>query len=141
CAAVFAAFDRFTLVPFAVIPPRLFVAVAGIAAVYWGASIRGVAFLYLVGSILGLVLAATLMVRRVVQPHLVVDARRWGSLLRAAVPVMLVGAFAAILIRVDTAILAFFKETDVVGEYGAAYRFFEAVVFLSWSAGAALLPT
>src|SRR5205085_4405786 len=95
---------------------RLFVAVAGIAAVYAGASVRDVALLYLVGSLLGLALSATLMVRRVVRPRLEVSPSRWGQLLRAAAPVMAVGAFATILLRVDTAMLAFFKPTRVRSE-------------------------
>jgi len=141
CSAVFAAFDRFSLVPFAVVPPRLFVALAGIGAVYSGASVRDVALIYLAGSLLGLVLAATLMVRRVIRPRLAITPRLWARLLRAAAPVLLVGAFATVLLRVDTAMLGLFKPAHAVGEYGAAYRFFDAVVFISWSAGAALLPT
>jgi O-antigen/teichoic acid export membrane protein len=123
------------------IPPRLFVALAGIAAVYAGASVRAVALLYLGGSLLGLALAATLMVRRVIRPHLTVSPQLWGMLLHAAVPVMLAGAFGTVLLRVDTALLGLFKPTHVVGEYGAAYRFFDALMLVSWSVGAALLPT
>ena len=141
CTAVYAALDRFALVPLAVVPPRVLVAATGIAAVYAGASVQTVALIYFGGSVVGLALAAGLLTRRVVRPRLSITPASWTMMLRSAVPVMLVGAFAAVLLRVDTAMLAVFEPARTVGEYGAAYRFFDAVIFVAWSLSAALLPT
>lgn len=141
CTAVYAALDRFALVPLALIPPRVLVAATGIAAVYAGASVQTVALIYLAGSVAGLALAAGLMMRRVIRPRLSITPGSWMMMLRSAVPVMLTGAFAAVLLRVDTAMLAVFEPARTVGEYGAAYRFLDAVIFVAWSLSAALLPT
>ncbi len=64
----------------------------------------------------------------------------WWPLMRMAAPVGLAGVFGTVLFRVDTAILAWFETPDVVGNYGAAYRLFEAAFFLSWAVGTAVYP-
>lgn len=60
--------------------------------------------------------------------------------MRAAVPLGIAGVFGIILFRVDTVILAAFEPAAVVGDYGAAYRLFEATLFLGWSIGGAVYP-
>jgi O-antigen/teichoic acid export membrane protein len=60
--------------------------------------------------------------------------------MRAALPIGLAGVFAVILFRVDTAMLAAFESKSVVGDYSAAYRLFEATLFVSWSVRAAVYP-
>ncbi len=64
----------------------------------------------------------------------------WWPLMRMAAPVGLAGVFGTVLFRVDTAILAWFETPDVVGNYGAAYRLFEAAFFVSWAVGTAVYP-
>ena len=44
------------------------------------------------------------------------------------------------MFRVDTAILAFLESDAVVGAYGAAFRLFEATLFLSWAVTTAVFP-
>jgi len=141
CTAVYAALDRFALVPLALIPPRVLITATGIAAVYAGASVETVALIYLGGSVAGFALAAALMMRRVIRPRLSITPGSWPMLLRSAAPVMITGAFAAVLLRVDTAMLAVVEPARVVGEYGAACRFLDVVIFMAWSLSAALLPT
>jgi len=49
-------------------------------------------------------------------------------------------SLSTVLFRVDTTLLAFIKSPVEVGNYGAAYRFLDATLFVGWSAGAAVYP-
>ncbi len=140
CFASYQAFERMVFVPAVIVPQRVVLAAAGIAALLLGASVVTVAAIYAVVTALGFPLALALLVRRVSDPGLELDVRRWPALMRAAVPVGLAGVFGVVLFRVDTVMLGWFEPVGVVGEYGAAYRLFESTIFLSWSVGAAVYP-
>lgn len=140
CFAVFQSFERLALMPVVVVTQRWLTAVVGIAALLSGAGLVAVSAIYAAGSLLGLAFAALLLFRYVVRPRLRVSVREWGPLMRAALPVGLAGIFAIVLFRVDATMLAAFEPDAVVGDYGAAYRLFEATLFLSWSVGTAVYP-
>jgi O-antigen/teichoic acid export membrane protein len=55
-------------------------------------------------------------------------------------PVGLALVFQVTLFRVDAAILQIFEPDRIVGVYGAAYRLFEAPLFISWAVAAAVYP-
>jgi O-antigen/teichoic acid export membrane protein len=138
--SVFQAFERLKLVPVVLISQRFFTAAIGITVLLAGGDVVAVALVYLAGALLGLALGLALQFRKVVRPELDVDRSRWGGLLRAAIPLGLAGVLAVIMFRVDAVILAAFEPTAVVGDYGAAYRLFEATLFLGWAVGAAAYP-
>ena len=140
CLAVFQAYERIGFLPVVMIAQRLVTAVVGVAALLAGAGVVAVSAIYLGGSVLALALAATLLFRRVVRPRLEIDARRFWPLMRVALPVGIAGVFGTILFRVDITILAAFEPDSIVGDYGAAFRLFEATLFLSWAVGTALYP-
>ena len=140
CAAVFQAFERLVYLPIGLISQRLFTAVVGVAALFAGAGVVAVSAIYLAGAALGFAIALWFLVRRIVRPHVIVDRKMWWPLMRAATPIGIAGVFGAVLARVDTAMLAAFDSTTVVGNYGAAYRLYETTFFLSWSVGAAVYP-
>ena len=140
CFAVYQAYERLVYLPVVLITQRIVIAVAGVAALLLGADVVLVSAVYLGGALLALVLALWLVLRRVVRPRLEVDVGFWMPLMRMAAPIGLAGVFGTVLFRVDTAILAWFETPDVVGNYGAAYRLFEAAFFLSWAVGTAVYP-
>lgn len=140
CFAVFQAFEQLAYLPVVIIGQRLFTAGVGIAAMAAGAGIEAVAAIYLAGSVLALILATALLFGRVVRPRLELDTSRWWPLMRVAIPVGIALVFQLTLFRVDAAILQLFRSEREVGLYGAAYRLFEAPLFISWAVGAAVYP-
>jgi O-antigen/teichoic acid export membrane protein len=140
CFAAYQAFERMVFIPVVLVPQRFLLAAAGITALLLGASVVTVAAVYAAVTALGFPAALVLLVRRVSDPGLEVDVKRWPGLMRAALPVGLAGVFGIVLFRVDTVMLGWFKTDAVVGQYGAAYRLFESTIFLSWSVGAAVYP-
>jgi O-antigen/teichoic acid export membrane protein len=140
CLAVFQAYQRIGFLPVVLIFQRLVTAIVGVAALLAGAGVVAVSAIYLGGSIAALALAAALVFRRVVRPRLEIDPSRFWPLMWVALPVGIAGVFGTILFRVDTAILAAFEPDSVVGNYGGAFRLFEATLFLSWAVGTALYP-
>jgi O-antigen/teichoic acid export membrane protein len=140
CLAVFQAYERIGFLPVVMIAQRLVTAIVGVAALLAGAGVVAVSAIYLGGSVTALVLGAILLHRRVVRPRPEIDAARFWPLMRVALPVGITGVFGTILFRVDTTILAGFEPDSVVGDYGGAFRLFEATLFLSWAVGTALYP-
>jgi len=140
CLAVFQAYERIGFLPVVMIFQRLATAVVGVGALLAGADVVDVSLIYLGGALAALALAVALVFRRVVRPRLEIDPARFWPLMWVALPVGIAGVFGTILFRADTAILAGFEPDAVVGNYGAAFRLFEATLFLSWSVGTALYP-
>jgi O-antigen/teichoic acid export membrane protein len=140
CFASYQAFERLEYIPVALISQRFLTAGIGIAALLSGAGVVAAAGIYFAGAVVGFVLAIWLLYDRVARPRLEVEPRSWWRLMRAALPIGLAGVFAVILFRVDTAMLAAYESKSVVGDYSAAYRLFEATLFVSWSVGAAVYP-
>jgi O-antigen/teichoic acid export membrane protein len=140
CFAVYQAFEQLVYVPVVIITQRLITALAGIAAVLAGASVVAVSVVYLGGAVAAMVLAYVLLVRRVARPGLLVRTGSWRRLLIAAAPVGVASVLSLLMFRVDTAILAFLESDAVVGAYGAAFRLFEATLFLSWAVTTAVFP-
>ncbi|HMI99921.1 MAG TPA: flippase [Gaiellaceae bacterium] len=140
CFAVFQAYERLALVSAVLVPQRLLTALAGIALLLAGQGIVAVAVVFLIGSALGLAASAALMFGRVVRAALALDPSIWRPLMRAAIPVGVATVASLVLFRIDTAMLAAYKSSKVVGTYGASYRLLEASLFISWGLGAAVFP-
>ena len=119
---------------------RLFTAGFGIAAMAAGAGIEAVAAIYLVGTVLAFVLGLVLQFRYVVRPRFALDPSSWWPLMRVAIPVGVALIFQLTLFRADIVILQILDSERAVGQYGAAYRLFEATLFVSWAVGSAIYP-
>ena len=140
CFATFQAFERLVYIPIVLIAQRWLTAGVGIAALVLGAGVETVSVIYLVGALGALALALYYLFTRVARPRLEVRLKRWWPLMRVALPVGIAGVFATILFRVDVALLGWFEDDAVVGDYGAAYRLLESTLFISWSIGTAVYP-
>ncbi len=140
CFAVFEAHERLVFIPIALSAQRFLTTIVGVVALLLGAGVVAVSAIYLAGALFAFVFTLALLFRYVVRPQLELDVGVWRPLMRAALPIGLAGVFGTVLFRVDTAMLAAFESEDVVGNYGAAYRLFEATLFVGWSIGAAVYP-
>lgn len=138
--AVFQAYEVMRYVAVVLMAQRFATAAVGIAALLAGADVTAVAAIYLGGALLAVALGIAVQTRAVAKPALRVAPSTWTALMRAAVPLGIAGVFGTVLFRVDTVILAAFESTSVVGDYGAAYRLFEATLFVGWSIGGAIYP-
>ena len=134
------AFEQLWLVPLVIVPQRFLTAVFGIVALVLGADVVVVAAIYLASALVALALAYYLLFRTIVRPDVSVSTAVWRPLMSAAVPVGVATVASLVLFRVDTVMLAAFKPSDAVGNYGAAYRLLESTLFLSWAVGAAVFP-
>jgi O-antigen/teichoic acid export membrane protein len=140
CFATYQAFERISLLPVVLIGQRVLMAVIAIPALLAGADVVTVSAIYLGSAVTMLVVALVLLVRRVVAPRVQITPSTWLPLMRMALPVGISGVFATVLFRVDTVMLQAFETSRVVGAYGAAYRLFETVLFLSWAVLTATYP-
>lgn len=140
CFATFQAFERLVYIPIVLIGQRWVTAGVGIAALALGAGVETVSAIYLVGALGALALALFYVFTRIARPRLSVQVKRWWPLMRVALPVGIAGVFATVLFRVDVALLGWFEDDSVVGDYGAAYRLLESTLFISWSIGTAVYP-
>ena len=140
CFAAYQAFEHLSLMPFVVITQRVVTTIPAIVAMVLGAGVVAVAAIYAAGTLVSIWLALLLLFRRIERPRFEVDANSWWPLMRVAAPLGLAGVFTTVLLRVDTAMLAFYKSDAVVGNYSAAYRLFEATLVVGWSVTAAVYP-
>ena len=140
CFAAYQAFERLSLMPAVVITQRVVTTIPAIVAMMLGAGVVAVAAIYAAGTLASIGLALALLYRRIARPRFELDAHSWWPLMKVAAPLGIAGVFITVLLRVDTAMLAFYKSDAVVGNYGAAYRLFEATLVVGWSVTAAVYP-
>lgn len=139
--ATFLAYDDMRPGAASLLLQRFITAVAGIAVLLAGGGIVLVAVVFLAGAIVANAYAFRALVRRMVTPRFDVTP---GGIRRVFVQSFAIGlgaVFNAVLFRVDTIILSFYKSESVVGLYGAAYRVLDSTLFITYSFVAALLPS
>ena len=140
CFAAYQAFEHLSLMPVVVITQRVVTTIPAIVAMLLGAGVVAVAAIYAAGTFVSIVLALLLLYSRIARPRFELDLHSWWPLMRVAAPLGIAGVFITVLLRVDTAMLAFYKSDAVVGNYSAAYRLFEATLVVGWSVTAAVYP-
>lgn len=119
---------------------RFFTAVVGSAIMFAGAGLVPVTVVYLIGALLALAYIWRRVGRRGLRPEMNLSFSAARSLAIASLPIGLSWVFATILARLDAVLLSLFKSNAAVGLYGAAYRAFEATLFVSWTFGVSTLP-
>ena len=140
CFATFQAYERLVFLPVALITQRFLTTGVAIGAMLGGSGVVAVAAIYLGGACIGLATAAWLLITRVVRPRLTTQRHLWRGLMMAALPIGVAVVFALVLFRADMVMLAAMASADDVGKYAAAYRLFEASMFLSWGWRTAVYP-
>jgi O-antigen/teichoic acid export membrane protein len=121
------------------ITERVFVTVTGVAALLLGGNSVVIAVLMAISTLLNASVLGKYMRRfipRLPRPS-VSEARR---LLKAGTPYFLQTVFAIIYYRVDAVMLSLMVPENVVGWYGAAYKFLDVLMFLPAIFSAAVFP-
>ena len=138
--AVFDGRERQEYVATTLIVNRTATALMGIGAAVAGAGLVTIAVLFTAGSALGLVTAYWLMHRFVLQPSRHVEPGRWPALIRASLPLGILGLLATASLRSSVVFLGLVDAGSAdVGEYSAAYRLIEASMFIAAAFNAAAL--
>jgi O-antigen/teichoic acid export membrane protein len=138
--AVFQALERNHHVATSLIVNRISTAAMVIAVLAAGGSILAAAIVFTFGSVLGLATAFLLLRRYVIRPRRNIQLGRWPALLRAGAPLGLVGLLNQSVLRLSVVLLGFLAGSAAVGDYGAASRLIEAMMFVPWAFGGAILP-
>ena len=140
CYSVFWAYERMAYFPIIIVLQRLTTTSFAVVGMMSGLGVVFVAVAFLMGELLALTLAAAIQYRRIVRPRFEVDVRRWTGLLRAAAPVGVAVLCSVIIFRTGIVVLASFESEEVAGEYGAAMRLFETMLFLGTAVALAAYP-
>lgn len=138
---VFKAFERMQFHALVALANRVLSTGLALVAVALDAGLVVVCLTYLAGSA-GACLFGLAALRRYFPPINYRDARRQVArrLLRIGLPLGVAGLLNTALFRIDTVMLQAIRGPVEVGLYGAAYRFFESLLFVSWSLGNVALP-
>lgn|GEM_PF-1017926 len=139
--AVFQAYERLGLVAVVLIAQRWITTSVAIVALYLGAGLVTVVVIYALGTLSAAALGTAMMYRYIGRPRLRVDLRGALRVTREAFPIGIALVALTVLFRVDMAMLAIFKPTSQVGQYGAAYKLLETTAFFSWAVNIAVLPS
>ena len=105
-------------------------ALIGILLLEHGAGVQTMAFVLLGGSLVN-VLWQALLSFHLRGGSLVFDWALIRKLLRTSIPFMMYGALTVVYYRIDTVLLSLMTNAAVVGWYGAGYRLFDTMTFLS----------
>lgn len=120
---------------------RALTAVVALGALLSGGGLLGVGLAFLAGSLVS-VAAMHLAVTRLGVPLRLrqADRRRWRALSREALPIGVNSVVSTALFRLDAVLLGLLVGTAAVGEYSAAYRLLETVLFVTWTIARAVFP-
>ncbi len=121
------------------ITERVVLSLAGVTALLLGAKAITVALL-MIGSNLINVLVCSRFISRVINSFPKVDVARIKQIATESVPYFLWSLFSIVYYRIDAVMLSFMTPVAVVGWYGAAYRFFDVVMFFPSIFTAAIFP-
>lgn len=140
--AVLQAYQRMEYISISLIVQRVLTAVVGVGILVAGGGLIWVSLVMLGSAVVGFAVITVLMDRRVVHVLPRIDRDRWMGLIRAGVPIGLVGVLGTALVKVDQTLISFLSDggNREVGFYGAAFRLIEATMFIGWSFSAAMLP-
>ncbi len=137
--SVFQAYERLDLISACIVLQRGLTAALGVTVLLAGGGVVAASACY-AGGALVVVLVAEWWVRRLGVRRAPADRSGWWGLVRAGIPIGMIGLLLTLLLRVDVAMLSFLSDASTVGEYSAAYRLVEATQFLGWAFAGAMLP-
>jgi O-antigen/teichoic acid export membrane protein len=128
---VFNAFERGELVASTIVAQRMVAAFLGVALLIAGLGVVEVAAAYSLGALVRLVLSLHLLRRRLGWPRMIAPADVRLEIRRRSLTFTTQDVFGLVLARADVLLLAALATDAVVGQYGAAYRLFEATTFIN----------
>lgn len=137
--AIFQGYERFELASATLIIQRTLTAAVGIAVLRAGGDVVAAAAVYAGGALVA-VLVAELWLRRLGVRRAGVAPAGWVPMIRAGVPIGLIGLLITVLLRLDVTMLSFLTDAATVGVYAVAFRLVEATQFIGWTMATAMLP-
>jgi O-antigen/teichoic acid export membrane protein len=139
--AVFQAYERVSLVTVVLVTQRWVTTSVAVAALYLGAGLVVVVGIFAAGAVGAVVLGTLTMYRRISRPRLRIDFNGALRVTREAAPIGIALVALALLFRIDMSMLAAFRPSRDVGQYGTAYKLLETTTFVAWAVNIALLPS
>ncbi len=138
-AGVFLGFENTTYTAVSAIAERVFVSAFGITALLMGADEVGIAVIMAVGTLINFLICAVLL-KRLVPALPRFSWPRARKLIKDGFPFLMWTIFGVVYYRIDTVMLSLMSPEKVVGWYGAAYKFYDVLVFLPSIFSIAVLP-
>jgi len=130
-ANLFQAFERGELVASTIVVQRLLAAMLGLAALLAGFGVVAVATTYSFGALVRFAMSMQLLRTRLGWPRMIRprDVRR--EIRKRSLTFTAQDIFGLVLARADILLLGALATDAVVGQYGSAYRLFEATTFIN----------
>jgi O-antigen/teichoic acid export membrane protein len=138
--ATFRAFERMEYQALAEGIGRLLTVSLGLAALFSGYGLIGVACAFLIGSVCDLLLSSLICGWKFTTPKFEIDLEFWKKATKVAIPLTFVDISFVIFLRIDTVMLSAMKGDAAVGWYNAAYNLVLALRQLPFFFAAAVLP-
>jgi len=138
-SSTFRGFELMRYPSLAAILERVFVTVVSVGALLLGADSLIIAIVMAVGALLNLLVS--LRFTSHIVPY--VPKFDWNAsieLIKTSIPYFLTSIFTMIYFRVDAILISLMAPATIVGSYGAAYRFFDALMFLPFIFSTAVFP-
>ncbi len=135
----FQGFEKLEYSAIGAISERLAVTVVGVTALLWGADVIIIAVIMAGSTLLNALISAGLL-KRLVPSFPRLDLRVGWSILKSGLPYFLWSVFAVVYYRIDAVMMSLMTPPHVVGWYGAAYRFFDVLMFIPTIFTTAVFP-
>jgi O-antigen/teichoic acid export membrane protein len=131
--ALFMAYEHGRPVATVILVQRVATATVGLILLAAGLGVVAVAATYAVCAAGGFGLGAVLLARSIGFPAWRARPSTWGDIAVKSLPFAIQVVFMVMLFRLDAVILAQLSTDRAVGDYGAAYRMFEATLFIPYA--------
>ncbi len=131
--ALFMAYERGRPVATVILVQRVAIATVGLIVLAAGLGVVAVAATYAVCAAGGFGLGAILLARSIGFPKWAPRPSSWRDLAWSSLPFAIQVIFMVMLFRLDAVILGQLSTDTAVGNYGAAYRMFEATLFIPYA--------
>src|SRR5829696_2980246 len=139
-ANVFIAFERSELVAIAIVVQRMLAAAAGLALLFAGYGVVAVAIAFSAGGVIRFALSMALVRSRLGWPPVEAPPEARRDLRKHSMTFTAQDLFGLVLMRADVLLLGALAADAVVGQYGSAYRLFEATTFVEVALAGAFTP-
>lgn len=137
---IFVAIRKLQYSSISLIALSLSTAILGVLMIAWGFGPTGVVTALILGQIFDLVLKTAFLKKLQFKYSLYVTWQRLKEIILGSLPYGFLSILGLIYFKVDILLLSYLKGNFDTGIYGAAYRFFEAVVFIPSALSTALFP-
>jgi O-antigen/teichoic acid export membrane protein len=131
--ALFMAYEHGRPVATVILVQRIATAAVGLVLLAAGLGVVAVSATYAVCAAAGFALGAVLLGRSIGFPAWNASPSSWGDIAVKSLPFAIQVIFMVMLFRLDAVILAQLSTDRAVGDYGAAYRMFEATLFIPYA--------